>query len=358
MCNSHERRFVEQWGKTVTTDYVGNKIYVNNQLKFVLTEEGYIEKATGSATYTAHYYLNDRLGNRRIVMDAAGTVKQVNNYYPSGTSMAERRTDQAVQPYKFGGKELDRTNNLDLYDFEARSYDPVLMRFTRPDPLAEKYPGIGTYVYCANNPVNKIDPTGLTDYKIQETGYISDNSSWWDKIKQLWKGPDKTDKLIAPNGNTLTMSAGTMTDFTDKKDSKNITVGQSFKISDSNVAEQVHEFLSENVKNVEYGVVDAIKSGVQNSTVTTTFKKSNNAAAVAQGLLQSGADVLRITHNHPIGLDPIPSGYRKGHLDTGDKDAVMHLNKYFPNNTITHRVYDPKNKVYIYYDANKIYQPR
>jgi len=131
--------------KTVTTDYAGNKIYVNNQLKFVLTEEGYIEKATGSATYTAHYYLNDRLGNRRIVMDAAGTVKQVNNYYPSGTSMAERRTDQAVQPFKFGGKELDRTNNLDFYDFVARSYDPVLMRFTRPDPLAEKYPGIGTY---------------------------------------------------------------------------------------------------------------------------------------------------------------------------------------------------------------------
>ena len=44
--------------------------------------------------YDAHYYLNDRLGNHRIVMDASGTVKQVNNYYPSGTSMAEspRRT--------------------------------------------------------------------------------------------------------------------------------------------------------------------------------------------------------------------------------------------------------------------------
>jgi len=159
--------------KTVTTDYVGNKIYVNNQLKFVLTEEGYIEKATGSATYTAHYYLNDRLGNRRIVIDAAGTVKQVNNYYPSGTSMAERRTDQAVQPYKFGGKELDRTNNLDFYDFIARGYDPVLMRFTRPDPLAEKYPGIGTYVYCANNPIKYVDLRGdsltLAGSNLQET---------------------------------------------------------------------------------------------------------------------------------------------------------------------------------------------
>ena len=40
-----------------------------------------------------------RRGDRiEYVYDAAETLKQVNNYYPSGTSMAERRTDQAVQP--------------------------------------------------------------------------------------------------------------------------------------------------------------------------------------------------------------------------------------------------------------------
>jgi len=144
---------------TVATFYFGNKVYVNGQLKYILTEEGYIEKS--GTTFTAYYYLNDHLGNHRIVIDASGTVKQVNNYYPSGTSMAERRTDQGVQPYKLGGKELDRTNNLDFYDFDARSYDPVLMRFTRPDPMAEKYYSVSPYAYCANNPVNAVDPTGM-----------------------------------------------------------------------------------------------------------------------------------------------------------------------------------------------------
>jgi RHS repeat-associated protein len=37
---------------------------------------------------------------------------------------------------------------------------PAIMRFTTPDPLAEKYYSISPYAYCGNNPVNRIDPTG------------------------------------------------------------------------------------------------------------------------------------------------------------------------------------------------------
>jgi len=163
--------------KTVTTNYFGNKVYVNNQLKYVLTEEGYMEKAAGGNTFNAFYYLNDHLGSRRIVMDASGTVKQVNNYYPSGTAMAEARTDQGVQPYKFSGKELDRTNAMDFYDFDARTFDPVLMRFWSPDPMAAKYFSISPFAYCANNPVRYIDPTGMDITIRYITGY------------DLWRNP-------------------------------------------------------------------------------------------------------------------------------------------------------------------------
>ena len=34
------------------------------------------------------------------------------------------------------------------------------MRFTTLDPLAANYPSLSPYAYCANNPVNYIDPTG------------------------------------------------------------------------------------------------------------------------------------------------------------------------------------------------------
>jgi len=225
-----------------------------------------------------------------------------------------------------------------------------------PNFCAENPRSVRVYAWCGNNPVNRVDPTGLIDYKINGNGYIYDSSSLWDKIKRLWNGPDKTDKLIAPNGKTLEMSAGTMKDFTDKMDDNGMKIGQSFKIENFDVAEQVHEFLSENVKK-EYSVVDEIKSGVSMSTISSSLQKgSNDASTVAQNLLQSGTDVIQITHNHPIGSDPIPSGYKPGQYDTGDKKSVAHFNKYFPNNFIIHRVYDPKNKIYIYYDADKIYK--
>ena len=63
--------------------------------------------------------------------------------------------------YQYSGKELDRMNGLDLYDFHARQYDPVLGRFTTPDPLSEKYYHLSPYAYCASNPLRYIDPTGM-----------------------------------------------------------------------------------------------------------------------------------------------------------------------------------------------------
>jgi hypothetical protein len=37
---------------------------------------------------------------------------------------------------------------------------PALMRFTTPDPLAEKYYSISPYAYCGNNPIKFVDTDG------------------------------------------------------------------------------------------------------------------------------------------------------------------------------------------------------
>ena len=77
-----------------------------------------------------------------------------------------RRTDYATCPNRrlFGGKELqDETLagvTLNLYDFEARMYDPTIGRFLSVDPLAENYYGIPPFTYCGNDPMNAVDLHG------------------------------------------------------------------------------------------------------------------------------------------------------------------------------------------------------
>ena len=118
----------------------------------------------------------DLRGNVTVI-DQNGALKEINNYYPYGGLMGGAVT--GIQPDKYGGKELDRENGIDWYDFEARYQDPMLPMFTTQDPLAEQTPGISPYAYCAGNPIRYIDPTGMLWLKNQwgdDTYYMFDKS--------------------------------------------------------------------------------------------------------------------------------------------------------------------------------------
>jgi RHS repeat-associated protein len=135
------------------TDYVGNKIYEQQNLKRILIEGGYIENNQ------YHFYLTDHLGNNRVVANATGGVIQKNHYYPFGMPYAETsKAEQLKQPYKFGDKELDQMHGLNHYDFSARYMDGI--RFTSVDPRAEDFYNWTPYMYSYNNPIRFIDPTG------------------------------------------------------------------------------------------------------------------------------------------------------------------------------------------------------
>ena len=51
---------------------------------------------------------------------------------------------------------------LGLYDFGMRQYDAFIGRWISQDPKHEFH---SPYVYCANNPINLIDPSGLSTKK-------------------------------------------------------------------------------------------------------------------------------------------------------------------------------------------------
>ena len=140
---------------TTLTDYCGNLIYENGVAKTLLVEGGYISLSDGKY----HFYIQDHQGNNRVVADENGNIEEVNHYYPFGGTFAS--SSGSVQSYKYNGKELNRKNGLDWYDYGARMYDVALGRWHMVDPMAEKYYSLTPYNYCTDSPNNLIDMDGM-----------------------------------------------------------------------------------------------------------------------------------------------------------------------------------------------------
>ena len=123
------------------TDYCGGIIYEDSVLTRINLDGGYLRLADNAGNRLDvpeyHFYHRDHLGNNRMDVAATGGVHQITHYYPYGMPM-DCGYIPAYQRWLFGDKELDRTSGLDLYDFEARAYDPALGRFRQPDPHSRR----------------------------------------------------------------------------------------------------------------------------------------------------------------------------------------------------------------------------
>ncbi|MEE1945904.1 DUF6443 domain-containing protein [Pedobacter sp. KR3-3] len=141
-----------------TTDYVGGIQYVNGTIDFIQTEEGLARSSGGSYSY--EYNLTDHLGNVRYTFNrhpATGQLQplQADDYYAFGM---RRVASPGNNKYLYNGKELQE--ELEVYDYGARFYDPVIGRWNVVDPLAEGYHSFSPFNYVENNPISNIDPDG------------------------------------------------------------------------------------------------------------------------------------------------------------------------------------------------------
>ncbi len=123
------------------------------------------------------YYYVDHLGSTRIVMDAAGN-RTYSDYAPFGLDFGGDSSER----YKFTGKEDDGATGL--YYYNARYYDPEIVRFISEDPVKD---GENWWVYCLNNLLKYVNFNGLKPQNCSEvlkqdkyrTEYdIWHNSNW------------------------------------------------------------------------------------------------------------------------------------------------------------------------------------
>src|SRR5690349_22072816 len=109
--------------------------------------------------------------------------KKCNDYYPFGLTFNSYSRENSVgQDYKFGSKELQTELGLDVYDFEARFYDPSVGRAFQIDPLADKFNNWSGYSWTGDNPINNIDPDGRDWYQAMKDGKVDPNGAvMWQK---------------------------------------------------------------------------------------------------------------------------------------------------------------------------------
>jgi RHS repeat-associated protein len=118
---------------------------------------------------TTQFYHPNHLGSASVVTDQNGLRKEQMEYFPFGAyrAVGVPTGTYDFDPnfpdvfYTFTGQEDD--DDLGLYNFKARLYDPVLGRFISPDPIIPDptdLQSFNRYSYVKNNPLRYIDPTG------------------------------------------------------------------------------------------------------------------------------------------------------------------------------------------------------
>ena len=117
---------------------------------------GYVDNDTTKEE--TFFYHSDHLGSTSYITDSKGNITQYDAYLPYGELLVDEHSSSEDMPYKFNGKEMDAETGL--YYYGARYLNPVTCLWYVVDPLAEKYKEIGSYVYCADNPINLFDPDG------------------------------------------------------------------------------------------------------------------------------------------------------------------------------------------------------
>jgi RHS repeat-associated protein len=134
------------------------------------------------------WLVTDQMGTPRMVIDKSGALSDVkrHDYYPFGEEIFAPQGGRTVQQgyandnlkQKFASYERDDETGLDFA--QARYYDSELGRFITPDPLlssghTSSPQSWNRYSYVMNQPLNRVDPSGLYVWSEELGGGATDD---------------------------------------------------------------------------------------------------------------------------------------------------------------------------------------
>ena len=137
-----------------SVEFYLNDLYYN--LK-VLAEEQHDEK-------DVYFYHSDHLGSASWITDGNGIPVQHLQYLPFGEPFVDQHPAGYQERFRFTGKERDEETGYGYFGARYMDHELTAM-WLSVDPMADKYPSISPYAYCAWNPIKLVDPDGRDWYK-------------------------------------------------------------------------------------------------------------------------------------------------------------------------------------------------
>jgi RHS repeat-associated protein len=129
----------------------------------------------GGQTY---YYHTNARGDVIALTDASGNIVDSYAYDPWGNQLSV--AEAVPNPYRYAGYRFDEVSGL--YYCWNRDYSPGIARFLERDLIPGQITSprsLNNYAYCADDPVNLIDPSGLCP------GSAAD---YWQSYSEYWAG--------------------------------------------------------------------------------------------------------------------------------------------------------------------------
>jgi RHS repeat-associated protein len=288
---------------------------------------------------TAHYFYHpDHLGSASWITDSSGKAIQHLQYLPFGETRVDQRATGSnwSTRYSFSAKEKDEESGYGY--FGARYYDSDISIWLSVDPMANKYPSLSPYNYCANNPIKLVDPNGEDVWEFDESGNMT-------KHDGEQKGYDQI--IINKSDGTRVegkqVECGTITRRTPTGYGGNTEL---FEIKGDDFATETFENFA-NHTSVEWS---HLKIGTEESgrnIVGTSHSPEHTA--IGSYVRDNNYTLREVNHNHPSN-NPLPSGQRifdetgKRTKDIQNAQLYMSKNSSVKLNIYTSRYgYSPYN---------------
>ena len=230
-------------------------------------------------TFTHLWYVRDRLGSVRTVVDDNGTIRQCTMFYPSGLPVqlfgTKRVTDRAHIGNRWSG-----FAGLGWHDNTARWHDAILDRFT--------------------------DPTGMDIHRYDEAGNYIETITNSEGVDTVQIGHYTDGEFVVRKMETLSANGAFKRFFDTTNGENNLSY---ITIRGDENAYKVFKLFAD-ITGVEWTLVQTGMSGDKGlNFICTSLEESTNSATsnLYNNMLLFGYTLRSQIHNHPQGTE-LPSG--------------------------------------------------